>query len=136
MVLSKSTLPRITACNVALEQLGIIFVYTLPLRFNNPKTMVFPEAPRPLFPLTRRAPKKLSSTSISPESGDFSSHSSAILFLIKSRYLLIVFLFNSVNWAILVASISRAKYFKICLNFRVEIRARFKIPISRVMTAF
>ena len=33
--------------------------------------MVFPPAPRPLFPLTRRAPKKLSSTSTSPDKRRF-----------------------------------------------------------------
>ena len=54
----KATLPRITACSLALEQLGTIFVYTLPLRFNNPNTMVLPLAPRPRLPLVRRAPKK------------------------------------------------------------------------------
>src|SRR5574344_161134 len=32
----------------------------------DPKTIVFPYAPRPLFPLTRRAPKNDSSTSTSP----------------------------------------------------------------------
>ena len=135
-MLSRFTLPRITACRVALEQLGIIFVYTLPLRFNSPKTMVLPEAPRPLFPLTRRAPKKLSSTSISPENGDSNSHSRAILFLINSKYLFMVFRFKLVKMAILVASISSEKYFKICLNFLVEIRARFKTGFDRIMTAF
>jgi len=38
--------------------------------------------------------------------------------------------------AIFVASISRAKHFKIYLNLAVEIRARFKIGFCRVMTAF
>ncbi len=39
----KSTLPRITACNVALEQLGTIFVYTLPLHFNRDQVNRFLE---------------------------------------------------------------------------------------------
>ena len=37
------------------------------------------------------------------------------------------YLVKPVNWAILVASISREKYFKICRNFFIKIRARFKI---------
>ena len=96
-MLSKSTLPRITACSVSLEQLGTIFVYTLPLRFNNPNTMVLPLAPRPLLPLVRQAPKKLLSTSISPENGESYSHSKAITFLTNSKYLLMVFRFKPVN---------------------------------------
>jgi hypothetical protein len=82
---------------VALEQLGTIFVYTLPLRLSNPKTMVLPLAPGPLLRFTRRAPKKLSSTSISPEIGDSISHSS-----------------------------SNEKDFNISRDFFVEIWARFK----------
>ena len=44
------------------------FSIDLPWRLRMPKTMVLLEAPRPLLPLIRRAPKKLSSTS--PEKGD------------------------------------------------------------------
>lgn len=40
-----------------LEQSGTIWVYTRPLRLNRPKTMVFPLAPRPRMPLTRRGQK-------------------------------------------------------------------------------
>ena len=133
-MLSMSTLPRITACSVALEQLGTIFMYTLPLRLSNPKTMVFPPAPRPLFPLTRPAPKKLSSTSTSPDKGDSIAHFSAILSRIWSNYLLIVLRFKWVNGAILVASISSEKYFKISRNLLVEIRERFKTGSLFVMT--
>ena len=73
------TFPRITPCSVTLEQLGTILVYTFPLHLSNASITVLPLAPRPIFPLTRRTPKKLSSTSMSPESGDFVSHSSAII---------------------------------------------------------
>ena len=73
--------------------------------------MVLPLAPGPLLRFTRRAPKKLSSTSISPEIGDSISHSSAILFLTKRKYLLTVLRFKPVNWAILVASIFSEKHF-------------------------
>ena len=63
-------------------------------------------------------------------------HSRTIAFLINSKYLFMVFRFKPVNRAIFIASISRAKYFKICLNLAVEIRERFKIGFCRVMTAF
>ena len=96
--------------------------------------MVFPPAPRPLFPLTRPAPKKLSSTSTSPDKGDSIAHFSAILSRIWSNYLLIVLRFKRVNGAILVASISSEKYFKISRNFLVEIRERFKTGSLFVMT--
>ena len=86
--------------------------------------------------IRRRTPTKYSSDSTSPENGDSCSHSRAITFLTKSKYLFMVFRFKPVNCAIFVASISRAKYFKICLNLAVEIRARFKIRFFHVMTAF
>ena len=135
-MLSKSTLPLIVSFNVALEQLGTIFVYTLPLRLNNPKTMVFPPAPRPLFPRVRRAPKKLSSTSISPEKGDSSSHSLAIHSLTNFKFRLTVLRFKPLSFAIFVASKSSEKYLIIYLNFLVEIRDLFKTVFAPVMTVY
>lgn len=46
-------LPRITAWRTALLALGTISVYTRSPRFRSPKTIVFPPAPRPLFPRIR-----------------------------------------------------------------------------------
>ena len=70
--------------------------------------------------IRRRTPTKYSSDSTSPENGDSCSHSRAITFLTKSKYLFMVFRFKPVNCAIFVASISRAKYFKICLFFNLK----------------
>jgi hypothetical protein len=48
--------------------------------------MVLQLAPRPLFPLTRRAPKKLSSISISPKIGDSISHYCGLNLLIGQPF--------------------------------------------------
>ncbi len=45
------------------EASATISVYTFPWRLYKPNTIVFPYAPLPLFPFTRRAPKNDSSTS-------------------------------------------------------------------------
>jgi hypothetical protein len=79
-------------------------VYTLPLRFSNPKTIVFPPAPRPLFPRVRRAPKKLSSTLTSPKKGDSSSNSLVMHSRINFKYQMTVLLFKPLNFVTLVAS--------------------------------
>ena len=61
---------------------------------------------------------------ISPENLDIFSHSLDIKILIFFRILLMEILEISVKFAILVASISSTKYFKISLNFFFEIRER------------
>ncbi len=70
--------------------------------------------------IRRRTPTKYSSDSTSPENGDSCSHSGAITFFTKSKYLFMIFRFKPVNCAIFVASSSRVKYFKICLLFNLK----------------
>ena len=55
------------------------------MEFKNAKDGGLFEAPRPLLPLIRRAPKKLSSTSTSPEKGDWVSKNSAMRYRIARR---------------------------------------------------
>lgn len=64
-MLPSRTLPCIMGNSSALEQLFTICVYTLPPRFNNPKTGIFPLAQRPRKPRTLLAPKYDSSISVS-----------------------------------------------------------------------
>ena len=70
--------------------------------------------------IRRRTRKKYSSDSTSPKNGDSYSHSRAITFLTKSKYLFMIFRFKPVNCAVFIASISRVKYFKICLFFNLK----------------
>ena len=48
---------RIIGTSSFTEQFLTTCVYTFPFRLISPKTTVFPPAPRPLTPRTRRAPK-------------------------------------------------------------------------------
>lgn len=129
-----STLPLITACNVDLAQSGTISVYTLPFRLNIPKTIVLPYAPRPLLPLTCLAPKKLSSTSITPLKGDSDSQYVAICSLINRKYRLTVLRLSSVNSVICFAFKSRLKSLISWLIFRLGIRVRYKTFVTIVTT--
>jgi len=135
-MLPGSTQPRMTAFRVALLQSGTASVWILLSRLKMPKTMGFPNAPRPRFPLTMRAPKKLSPSSTSPSKGDWASQCRAMREQISVAYLLTVFLFSPVRFLIWTALRSRAKSFISCRNLASEIFACFANLFFVGMTGF
>jgi len=70
---SGSTRPRIIPWSVAFGQSGTIGIYAPIAPEHAKKKMILPRAPQPLTPLTRLAPKRLSSTPASPLTGDSAS---------------------------------------------------------------
>src|SRR3990167_1090291 len=112
--------------NSSLEQLDIIWVYTLPCLLRSPTTGIFPKAPLPLFPLTLLAPKYDSSTSTSPLNPSLLVVRSNILNLNLANNPLMLFLDTLVKREVCDAVKSWEKHFKICLNLASEICVCFK----------